>query len=241
MEPSSAPWRVIDTPEPAAAPPEPGPARRNPPWAAIGLVLVAAAIAVAAVVATSQPAPLIGVDGAIGLEAGAVARGETTPPGPAPGAGLVVDVGGAVLRPGVYHLPDGARVADAIAAAGGYGTTADAALVDLRLNLAAVVRDGEKVRVPARGEALAAAGAGSATADGIGAGGAAAPGGALVNLNTADAGALDTLPGVGPATVAKIIAARDEQLFAAVDELLARKVVGAATLEKLRPLVSVGP
>jgi competence protein ComEA len=211
----------------------------------MGLALVAAAIAIAAIVVTSQPEPVIGVDGAIGLDAVANTRGEGSPPVPAPSAGLVVDVGGAVLRPGVYHLPDGARVADAIAAAGGYGPSADAALVDLQLNLAAVVRDGEKVRVPARGDALPVAGGGAPAGGAAGPGGAdrgaANPGGALVNLNTADAAALDSLPGVGPATIAKIVAARDEQPFASVDDLLARKVVGAVTLEKLRPLVSVGP
>ena len=64
----------------------------------------------------------------------------------------MVDVGGAVARPGVYRLPEGSRVGDAIEAAGGYGATVDAALVDRQLNLAATVRDGEKIRVPVRGE-----------------------------------------------------------------------------------------
>jgi competence protein ComEA len=144
-----------------------------------------------------------------------------------------VDVGGAVARPGVYHLPPGSRVADAIDAAGGYGPSIDAALADRQLNLAAVVRDGEQVHVPARGEGGPAA----AVPDGPASGSAGGP----VNLNTATPEALDTLPGVGPATVAKIVAAREERPFATVDELLARKVVGAATLEKLRPLVTVGP
>ncbi len=153
----------------------------------------------------------------------------------------MVDVGGAVARPGVYHLPVGSRLADAIEAAGGYGATVDAARVDQGLNLAAVLKDGEKIRVPVRGEAAASTSAAGDPGGGS-AGAAGDPGGGLVNLNTADADALDALPGVGPATAAKIIAAREEQQpFAAVDDLLARKVVGSATLEKLRPLVSVGP
>jgi competence protein ComEA len=145
----------------------------------------------------------------------------------------VVDVSGAVVAPGVYRLPAGSRVGDAIVAAGGYGAGVDAGLADRQLNLAAVVHDGDKIRVPVRGEAPAPDGA-SASGGGGGAGG------GPIDLNRATAEELDTLPGVGPATAAKIIAAREERPFATVDELAARKVVGAATLEKIRPLVVAG-
>ena len=223
-------------------PPEPAPRPRVLLLAAAGLALVAVAIAVVAGLAAMREAPDIGVDGAADLAAGAVAGGDAWALASAtPVTDVVVDVGGAVVRPGVYRLPPGSRVADAIAAAGGFGARVDAALADTQLNLAAPVRDGEQVHVPARGEtAVAAPGAGSGT--GAGTDGA-APGGGTgqVNLNTATAEALDALPGVGPATVARIIAAREEQPFASVDDLLARKVVGSAALEKLRALVTVGP
>jgi competence protein ComEA len=241
VEPSSTPWRVLETTEPASEPPETVAASRGLPWPAIGVALVAIAIAIAAaaIMVTTRDEPVIGVEGAVGLDAGSEELGGTWPTDPAsPAADLVVDVGGAVARPGVYRLPDGARVGDAIEAAGGYGAAADATLVDRQLNLAAVVRDGDKIRVPARGEAAATPrdGASSAT-QGQGAAVDAGP----VDINHATAEALDTLPGVGPATVAKIMAAREKQPFSAVDDLLARKVVGAATMEKLRTLVTVGP
>ena len=239
MEPSSAPWRVLETTEPEQAPagPEPGAASRGLPWPAIGAALVAAVVAVAAILVTARGEPEIGITGASGLDAGSGGHGGTWAPDPALNPGdLVVAVAGAVVRPGVYHLPSGSRVADAIEAAGGFGASVDAARVDAGLNLAAVLKDGEKVRVPARGEAAASGEAPGDPGDGPAAGG-----GGLVDLNAADAAALDALPGVGPATAAKIIASREEQPFVAVDDLLARKVVGAATLEKLRPLVRVGP
>ena len=243
MEPSSAPWRVIETvePEPASAHPEPGQAPRGLPWPAIGAALIAVVVAVAAILVTARGAPDIGVDGAMVLDAGSGGPGGSWPADPASNPpDLVVAVAGAVARPGVYRLPAGSRVADAIEAAGGYGATVDAERVDQALNLAAEVKDGEKVRVPVRGEAAAPAEAGGETGV-TGTGTGTAAGGGLVNLNTADASALDTLPGVGPATAAKIIAAREEQPFASVDDLLTRKVVGQATLEKLRALVAVGP
>ena len=251
MEPSSTPWRVLETtesaPKPAAI--NTAPASRGLPWPAIGVALVAVAIAIAAaaIMVTTPDEPVIGVEGAVGLGAGSTELGGTRPTDPAlPAADLVVDVGGAVARPGVYRLPEGSRVADAIEAAGGYGGAVDAALVDRLLNLAAAVRDGEKIRVPVRGEAAATGGSGgNGTGDSGGNGGSqgqAAPAGAgPIDLNHAPAEVLDTLPGVGPATVAKIMAAREKQPFAAVDDLLTRKVVGAATMEKLRALVTVGP
>jgi competence protein ComEA len=228
------------------------PTSRGLPWPAIGVALVAVAvtIAAAAILVTTRDEPVIGVDGAVGLGAGSAELGGTWPTDPAlPADDIVVDVGGAVAHPGVYRLPSGSRVADAIGAAGGYGGAVDAALVDRQLNLAATVRDGEKIRVPARGEAVIAGGGGGESGGGGagdgGSGSARVEGGPTdagpVDLNHATAEVLDTLPGVGPATVAKIMAARDKQPFAAVDDLLARKVVGAATMEKLRALVTVGP
>jgi competence protein ComEA len=156
---------------------------------------------------------------------------------------LVVEVAGAVQRPGVYELPDGARIGDAIEAAGGFGASVDVTAADRALNLAAPVRDGDEIRVPARSEMAASeAGAGAGGAAGVAGGGAAGGSGSggLVDLNRASAEELDTLPGVGPATAAKIIAAREEQPFTSVDDLLARKVVGPAALEKLRALVTAG-
>lgn len=232
MEPSGAPWRVLETTEPV--PPEPGPASRGLPWPAIGAALVAVSVAVAAVLVTARPEPVIGIDGAADLGVGAAVVGATRSADPAPlPLDLVVDVGGAVVRPGVYRLPAGSRIGDAIAAAGGYGAAVDAALVDRQLNLAAVVTDGEKIRVPVRGEA-------AATGD-SGIPGAAPATGGLVDLNHASAEELDTLPGVGPVTAAKIIAAREERPLASADDLLARKIVGAATLDKLRALVTASP
>jgi competence protein ComEA len=152
------------------------------------------------------------------------------------GPGIVVDVAGAVRQPGVYSLPPGARVGDAIAAAGGYGPRVDATVAERELNLAAPLKDGARIRVPSRDDPP------PVTAAEPSAGRAAAGGGgtSLVNLNKASAQELDALPGIGPATAAKILAARAEQPFASVDELLERKVVSSRVLESLRDLVTAG-
>jgi competence protein ComEA len=141
---------------------------------------------------------------------------------------LVVDVEGGVARPGIIELPAGARVADALAAAGGYAPEADLAAAAAQVNLAAMVHDGQQIVVPIIG---AAAGSGSS-----GDGGA---GGGLVNLNSASPDALDGLPGIGPVTVQKIVAARAQKPFATLDELVTRKVMTSSQLDKIRDLVTL--
>jgi competence protein ComEA len=147
---------------------------------------------------------------------------------PAKAAQLVVDVVGAVRRPGLYRVPDGARVADAVRRAGGPTPKAQLELV----NLAARVADGEQVVVPRRGAVGAVA---------LGGGGATGPTGPTgpVHLNSATPEQLDALPGVGPVTAQKIIAYRQQHGgFGSVDELDAVPGIGPARLADLRSLVA---
>jgi competence protein ComEA len=148
----------------------------------------------------------------------------------APPARVVVDVVGAVRRPGLYRLAQGARVADAVARAGGSTRKADLSLV----NLAALVSDGEQVVVPRRGAAMAGAGAAAGGASGI----AGIPTGP-VHLNSATVEQLDALPGVGPVTAQKILDYRQKHgAFTSVDELDAVSGIGPARLDQLRDLVA---
>jgi len=157
------------------------------------------------------------------------------PPPPAPGAGVtglpaarvVVDVVGAVRRPGLYRLEHGSRIADAVARAGGATRKADLSQV----NLAAQLADGEQVVVPRRGVAVAGAGAGG------GAGGAASTG--PVHLSTATLDQLDSLPGIGPVTAQKILDYRAKHgAFTSVDELDAVPGIGPSRMDQLRDLVA---
>jgi competence protein ComEA len=136
---------------------------------------------------------------------------------------VVVDVVGAVRRPGLYRLRQGDRIADAVARAGGAGARADLTLI----NLAAPLADGQQVVVPARGSAATAAAAPGAAAGGP------------VHLNTATLEQLDSLPGVGPVTAQKILDYRQKHgSFASVDELDAVPGIGPARMEQLKDLVA---
>lgn len=170
-------------------------------------------------------------------------RGAGTPAGsttdaslPGSGAEVVVHVAGAVVTPGVHRLVPGARVHDAVVAAGGPRSDADLE----RVNLAAPLGDGSQVYVPVVG---VAGSSGEAGAQGVAAGGSAAgapagDGSRPVSLSVADAEGLQALPGVGPATAAAIIAHRDEHgPFTSVEELLDVRGIGPVKFAALRDLV----
>jgi len=169
------------------------------------------------------------------LRAGTATEAAPLPPPPTgatgvtglPAARVVVDVVGAVRRPGLYRLEQGSRIADAVARAGGATGKADLAQV----NLAAPLADGEQVVVPGRGVAGASAGAGGPAATG-------APTGP-VHLSTATLEQLDALPGVGPVTAQKILDYRQKHgAFSSVDELDAVPGIGPARMDTLRDLVA---
>lgn len=149
----------------------------------------------------------------------------------APDADLVVDVQGAVKRPGVVLLPPGSRVADALRAAGGYSRHADLNAAATALNLAAPLTDGAQLYVPVVG--VAAGPSGGATG-----GGGTGTGFGLVNLNTATPEELEALPGIGPVTVQKIVAARTQQPLRSLEEMVAMDIIDSGQLEDIRDLVT---
>jgi competence protein ComEA len=197
--------------------PAAGPRLRATVGGAVVLLLVAGA---AAVLSFALNAP--GGSRAIGFSgAPTAATAASSPPEPAAGTPILVHVLGAVAEPGLYPLADGDRIVDAVAAAGGFTDDADQAA----LNLARAVADGEQVYVPAMGEEPPPAAAEE-------------PGG-LVNLNTADAAELETLPGLGPERASRIVEWREQNgRFSSVDDLLNVTGIGAKTVSGLAELVT---
>lgn len=195
----------------------------------------AAALAVAAVAALAVVlGPMLGGGGTTieRMEPAAAEGSATTTSQPgeegddegAPGT-VVVHVDGAVAAPGVYELVAGARASDAVEAAGGLTAEADTT----GINLAAPVADGEKVQVPVRGEAATA-----------GDGGAQEPGTGLVNLNTADVGELDELPGVGEATARAIVEDREANgPFSTPEDLMRVSGIGEKKFARIEGMVCV--
>ncbi len=198
---------------------------------ALGLVGSGWALLRARPVAIASPAPVV------------TATSAPSPVAPSPTAserpGIVVHVLGAVRRPGLVELPDGSRVAEAIAEAGGMRGNADAG----ELNLAQVLADGEQIVVGTRkkpvGEVRGGGGGGSGGPSGAGSRGSGG-GGAVIDLNRATQAELETLPGVGPVTAAKIIAWRTEQgRFSRVEELQEVSGIGPKTYAEIAPHVRV--
>ena len=212
-------------------------------YVALGLaVCLLGARYVLAQTSASAPAPARGGDGGAGSARADGGSGAAVSVRRADGGRLTVHVAGAVRRPGVYELPAGARVDDALRRAGGARGRADLTVV----NLAAKLEDGRQVLVPERAPAPAgAAAAGGAAAGGSPTGGGAAAGGAVapvapVNLNTATLEQLDTLDGVGPGIAQRILDYRQQHGgFARVEELGEVPGIGAKRLATLTPLVTV--
>jgi competence protein ComEA len=158
-----------------------------------------------------------------------VASGVSAPEAPVIGGQpdeLVVDVAGAVMQPGLHRLGGGARVGDAIEAAGGFGPRVDLGAASQVLNLAQPLEDGVKVLVPELGIDDVTP---RNEADG------------RIDLNNASQDELESLPGIGPVTAAKIIAARAQSPFKSVPDVRARGVVGQSVFDDIADLVRVSP
>lgn len=157
----------------------------------------------------------------------------------APENALVVYVSGAVCSPGLAELRQNARIKDAVDACGGFMSNADMDAV----NLAKPVKDGDHIKVPEKkplgvvsaggGASGVAASSGSATGSGASAGG-------LIDINTADEKALDSLPGVGPAMAKRIIEYRQTNgAFQTIEDLKKIKGIGEAKFAKMKDRVTV--
>jgi competence protein ComEA len=199
------------------------------PMTPVRLLAVVVGVVIAAVVALvvlrqpSLPPPEL----ALPL-AGSASDPATTSTTAAPE--VTAHAAGAVVAPGVYRLRPGARVADLVQAAGGAVEGAD---VD-QVNLAAPVADGQRLYIPRVGEVVAI------DPGPVPGGGPAGTGEGPLDLNTADAGQLEALPGIGPATAAAILEERGRKgRFSSVEELLDVSGIGEAKLEDLRDLVRV--
>jgi competence protein ComEA len=148
-----------------------------------------------------------------------------------------VQVDGSVAHPGIYQLPAGSRVQDGILAAGGCGKNADTSM----LNLAARLKDGEKIVVPEKGTPAAPAPARTRTvAPPRVSATPAVKGGLQVNINRASAAELETLPGIGPYLAQQIITYRQAHgPFKRIEDILDVPGIGPKTFEKIKNLISI--
>ena len=140
---------------------------------------------------------------------------------------VVIDIGGAVEKPGVYELPIGSRIKDIITEAGGFTKEANQEQISLSLNLAAVLTDGQKIIIPLKGEEMeinTTQTVAGASAD------------KLININSDSQSKLETLAGIGPVRAAKIIANRP---YGEISELVTKNILGQATYDKIKDQISV--
>ena len=142
---------------------------------------------------------------------------------------LVVQVLGAVPRPGVYEFPEGSRVRDAVEASGGLLADADTS----SLNLVAPLEDGQQLVIPFLNGAPVTTPTAAASTSVV-------PSADLININTATLAQLDSLPGIGPTTAQKIIDYRTTHgPFQKIEDIMNVSGIGPATFDKLKDLITV--
>ena len=145
---------------------------------------------------------------------------------------LVVDIGGAVAKPGVYYLPASSRVNDLLIAAGGVTNWAQRSFLEKELNRARPLQDGEKIYIPYIGEQLSSGGKA-----GVGGGETVA---GKININTASVGELEALPEIGFSYASAIVEYREEKgNFSSIEEIKNVSGIGEKTFEKIKDLISV--
>ena len=149
---------------------------------------------------------------------------------------IVIEVGGAVEKPGVYRFNSNARVNDALVAAGGLSAAAERTWVEKYLNRASVLTDGQKIYIPSVNEQSEVASANQGDTDQTVSSPVLSYNSELVNINTATLQTLDTLPGIGQVYGGKII---EQRPYSNIEELLSKKVIPQSTYEKIKNLIAV--
>jgi len=144
---------------------------------------------------------------------------------------ILVDIAGQVKNPGVIEVEQGSSILQVVEAAGGFSEKADMLYVHKEMNLAELVEDRQKIYIPSIEERASTGSSSSASGSAVQTGTA-----ALININTATAVELDTLPGVGPSTAEKII---DGRPFSIIEDLMEVSGIGESTFEKIKDKITV--
>ncbi|MDP1710267.1 MAG: ComEA family DNA-binding protein [bacterium] len=154
-------------------------------------------------------------------------QNNSTAAGQIEGFGLTVEIGGSVVKPGVYKLPGGSRIDDLLVLAGGFSGGADRNWSDKYLNRAAYLADGQKVYIPKVGEQTLGASAKTATGD---------QNASLININTASTSQLDSLPGIGPVYAQKII---EQRPYSTLEELVSKGAIKQSVFDKIKDKITI--